>query len=468
MPGAGQGRRAGGPRRHRDALLAVVAAVVAFTASWGLGLAEGYDDWASEHDHELLDALAFGLVVLLLGLSLAGWRRGLRARDDAERAAATDRALSETAERYRSLFDYHPHGVFTVDLEGRFGSANPACERISGWTTEELEGTPFLELLREEDRGPVLELFGALLDRRPQQFEASILHRSGRPVPLSLTGLPIVVDDEVVGVYGIAEDISQRAQMQARLADARVTAERATEAKSRFLATMSHEIRTPLTSVLASLELLRETELDDEQRELTRIMDRSGVRLLRLVDDILDYSRLEAGAVAPEAVPFAVRDLLDETTVLLRPQAERKGVVVSAVADPDLPAPVVGDVTRILQVLTNLAGNSVKFTDEGWVRLSADLQSRRGDVAEVLFKVVDSGMGLGEDVDATEIFDSFTQGDPSVPRRFGGTGLGLAIAKEAVTLMGGSIWAEAHAHGRGATFSFQLPLRVTPDRRATG
>ena len=149
------------------------------------------------------------------------------ARHDPARLAAVEREMRETNERYRSLFDYHPNAVFSLDLEGRFTAANPAAERVSGYAADELLGTPFTEMLPPEELAPTVNAFFSMVERRPQRFEVRFLHKAGRLVDLSVTGLPIIVDDEVVGVYGIAEDITARKQMQAELAEARRTAEQA-------------------------------------------------------------------------------------------------------------------------------------------------------------------------------------------------------------------------------------------------
>ncbi|MDO9497613.1 MAG: PAS domain S-box protein, partial [Nocardioides sp.] len=234
------------------------------------------------------------------------------ARHDPARLAAVEREMRETSERYRSLFDYHPNAVFSLDLEGRFTTANPAAERVSGYREDELLGTSFTEMLPPEELEPTVNAFFQIVERRPQRFEVRFLHKAGPLVDLSVTGLPIIVDDEVVGVYGIAEDVTARNQMQAELAEARRTAEQANGAKSLFLANMSHEIRTPLTSVLAAAELLCETNLDEAQLRLAKVMDRQGDRLLRLVDEILDFSRIEAGKTALEEVPFGLRMLVEE------------------------------------------------------------------------------------------------------------------------------------------------------------
>jgi PAS domain S-box-containing protein len=374
------------------------------------------------------------------------------------RLAAVEREMRETGERYRSLFQYHPNAVFSLDLEGRFTTANPAAERVSGYSADELLGMAFTDMLPPEELEPTVNAFFQMVERRPQRLEVRFRHKDGRLVDLSVTGLPIVVDDEVVGVYGIAEDITARNRMQADLAEARRTAEEANGAKSLFLANMSHEIRTPLTSVLAAAEMLCETDLDEQQLRLAKVMDRQGDRLLRLVDEILDFSRIEAGKTYLEEVPFGLRGLVDEVVTTHRAAAAAKGLALSMHVDERVDDRVTGDPSRLAQVLANLIGNAVKFTHDGWVRVSVKDHAAT-DESMVRFEVADSGIGVSAEQQA-QLFESFNQADPSITRRYGGTGLGLAICKQLVTLMGGAIELQC-PEGQGCTFIFTVPTAAT-------
>lgn len=371
-------------------------------------------------------------------------------------AAAALAALAETSARYRSLFDYHPSAVFSLDLEGRFTAANAASERVSGYTEQQLCGMHFADILGPEHLEPVANAFVRILGRESQQLETVIRTRSGADVEMHVTGLPIVVDDELVGVYGIAENITERNRMQRELHETRRRAEQASEAKSMFLANVSHEIRTPLTAVLATAELLVDSDLDAEQTRLAGTMLRSGKRLLRLVNEILDFSAIEAGKATVFDVDLDLRAVVLDAVALARPAAEDKGLALGVDVDPALPAPLSGDPERIAQVLTNLLSNAVKFTDEGSVHVRVEVVERSATTTKVLFRVEDTGIGLTEE-QRGRLFEAFSQGDQSVTRRYGGTGLGLAICRELVSLMGGSIWASS-TPGAGSTFAFVLPL----------
>nr|WP_278249545.1 ATP-binding protein [Nocardioides sp. IC4_145] len=370
--------------------------------------------------------------------------------------AANRRAAAEANERYRSLFDYHPNAVFSLDLEGRFVEANPAAERLSGYAADQLIGMEFARLLREEDLGRVLEAFRRILERQAQQLETSVIRPDGTLAELRVTGLPIVLDDEVVGVYGLAEDVTARNRMQRELDRTRRSAEQASEAKSMFLANVSHEIRTPLTAVMATTELLVDSGLDPEQEQFAEAVQRSSRRLLRLVDDILDFSSIEAGRASVHDVDIDLRAVVDDAVSLVRPIAEERGLELSLTVDSDLPRRLTGDPERFGQVVGNLLDNAVKFTPEGAVRVRVEVAETRSASTKVLVRVEDTGIGITEEQQG-KLFQSFSQGDSSITRRYGGTGLGLAICKQLVTLMGGSIWVSS-APGRGSTFAFAVPL----------
>ncbi|HYF72051.1 MAG TPA: ATP-binding protein [Nocardioides sp.] len=376
----------------------------------------------------------------------------------AHRLAVTERALAETGERYRSLFDYHPHAVFSLDVEGRFEAVNPAAERLAGYTAEELSTMSFPDVLVPEDLEATVPAFLEVLERRPQVVDVGVQHRSGRLIEVTVTAVPIVVGDEVAGVYGIAEDVTERNRLQRDLEEARRAAEHANEAKSVFLANMSHEIRTPLTSVLAASELLADSGLDPQQQRLTDMMHRSGERLLRLVDEILDLSRVEAGHATLDRREFDPRTLIEDVVASARDAARAKGLAFECAVDGSLPPRLHGDAVRVAQVLSNLVDNAMKFTETGFVRVTARADHVGPNRVDLQIAVEDSGIGMSPQ-EADRVFESFLQADPSITRRYGGTGLGLAIAKQLVELMDGSI-AVASARGQGTTFTLRLPLLV--------
>jgi two-component system sensor histidine kinase/response regulator len=256
----------------------------------------------------------------------------------------------------------------------------------------------------------------------------------------------------------LRRDTLRDAWHRRQLDEARRNAEEATSAKSGFLATMSHEIRTPMNGVLGMMALLEQTRLDADQREYLDTARRSGEALLAIIDDILDLSKLEAGKVDVEAVPYAPQRAIEDVATLLRPLAGDKGLDLVVGLSDDLPAAVVGDGRRVRQILLNLVGNAVKFTTEGRVGIDAGIQSDADGRQWLRIAVSDSGIGIDQATIA-RLFTEFTQADASTTRRFGGTGLGLAISRRLATLMGGRISVES-SPGRGSTFTLTLPAQA--------
>lgn len=377
---------------------------------------------------------------------------------EAVRAREMERAAAESAERYRSLFAFNPHATFSLDLEGHFVDANPAGQQLSGYSFEELYGMPFADLVDEADLEPVGLAFLDVLSLRPRQLDARLRHRDGTRIDLWVTAVPIVVAGEVVGVHGIAEDVTEPRRLREELETARraaeaarVTAEEASATKSLFLANMSHEVRTPLTSVLAANEMLEDLELDDPAGHLVRTIDRSGRRLLRLVNDLLDFSQLEQSTLELVDEPFDLRRTVAEVAAGVDGLPEAEGLGFSWAVAEDTGARWRGDAFRISQVLANLLHNAVKFTGAGGVQLEA-----REVPGGVRFDVHDTGVGIAADV-AAQLFEPFTQADASTTRPHGGAGLGLAICRELTDLMGGSLTVRSEV-GVGSTFTLEVPL----------
>jgi signal transduction histidine kinase len=251
--------------------------------------------------------------------------------------------------------------------------------------------------------------------------------------------------------------------MRRELERTRRAAEDANAAKSLFLANMSHEVRTPLTSVLGAAEILAEGDLGPGDRALVAIVQRSAEKLHRLVNDILDVSRLEAGKLDVQETVMPLQDVAADAITWAGPLAHKEGLTFTWALDPALPKHVYGDAMRISQVLTNLLGNAMKFTELGEVRLQVDNMGQRGQTVDVRFTVEDSGIGIPAE-QVSSLFESFTQADASTTRKYGGAGLGLAICHELVALMGGTITASS-TEGVGSSFSFTLPLEVaTPQQ----
>lgn len=289
--------------------------------------------------------------------------------------------------------------------------------------------------------------------------EWTYVRKGGERVPVSLVVTPIMRNDgEKFGYLGVAHDISRLKEHEATLQDARDKAERANLIKGQFLANMSHEIRTPMNAVLGLAYILGQTALDADQASLLSKMQTASKTLLALINDVLDMSKIDAGELSVEELPFDLRRAVTDACDVHRMQFESKGVELITVVASDVPQGIVGDTTRFAQVLNNLLSNALKFTERGSVTISLAVEAREDDVVSLALDVTDTGIGIAPNVQA-KLFQPFVQADASTTRRFGGTGLGLSIIKRLVEMMGGTI-SLTSAPGVGSTFHVRLRARV--------
>lgn len=377
------------------------------------------------------------------------------------RAARTAQArLRKSESKYRELVENLHQIIYQTDVAGSLVYVNPAWQRVTGFTVEGTIGEHFSNFVAKEDLPKIekqhkLEIAG---DVDVVQFEVRLLSRSGYWRYVEGTCRPLRDEHgEVVGTTGMLSDETEWLQAQEDLVAAKNAAEAADRAKGEFLAVMSHEIRTPLNGVLGFASLLRETPLDEMQGEYLRTISGCGDSLLTLIDDILDFSRMESGRFEMEELPFHLRDCAEGVIDIHAHRTNEKDVELVVDLADDLPEQVMGDVIRMKQVLSNLIGNAVKFTDAGYVRLIGWVAERSGEDVTLGFRVEDSGCGIPAD-EIEKLFRPFVQVDASTSRRYGGTGLGLAICRRLAEAMGGSIRVESEL-GAGTQVEFLCRTR---------
>ena len=360
--------------------------------------------------------------------------------------------LSEEKNRLLALqVEQSSDAIFSHDQSGIITSWNRGATRLYGYSAAEAIGRPLRELDLWGGRGAHVAAAGAIAQRAvPASFETCAKTKGGLLVEVSVVATPFRNEaGRPMGELTIVRDISALKQKEA-------AAEAANRAKSEFLATMSHEIRTPMNGVIGMTALLLDTELTREQRDYAETVHRSGEALLAIINDILDFSKIEAGRLELEPVPFALRETLGETVKTLASLAHAKSLELAYEIRPSVPDDLVGDTGRIGQILVNLVGNAIKFTEQGEVAVRVDAEAVTAESVTLRVAVQDTGIGIAPDKSRL-IFDAFAQADASTTRRFGGTGLGLAICRRLVERMGGRIWLDSEL-GRGSTFHFTLVL----------
>ena len=381
------------------------------------------------------------------------------------RANVEERVLERTAElwqseeRFRRAFDDAATGMALVAPDGRFLQVNRSLCELVGYHETDLLGMTFQQLTHPDDLAiDLAHVADALAGRiETYQLEKRYLRRDGHPI-WAILGVSLVRDAAGRPVHFVSQiqDITGRREVEDALRQASAAAEAASRAKSEFLANMSHEIRTPMNGILGMTDLILETDLNPDQRESLELVKSSADALLTVINDILDFSKIEAGKLDIDPIPFSLRDVVGDTLRALAVRAHSKGLELTCDVRQDVPDLVTGDAHRLRQVLTNLVGNAVKFTDHGELVVRADRVPGNGEAIRVRFAVTDTGIGIPPEK-LTAVFQPFTQADGSTTRKYGGTGLGLTICQRLVELMGGRVWAESTV-GVGSTFYFEVLL----------
>jgi PAS domain S-box-containing protein len=378
-----------------------------------------------------------------------------------------DRRLRDQQFYTRSLIESSIDALMTTDPRGIITDVNKQMEALTGCTRDELIGAPFKKYFTDPDRAEA-GIERVLGESKVTDYELTVRARDGKETVVSYNATTFYDrDDRLQGVFAAARDVTERKRFEHTLQEnnlelerARAAAEKANLAKSDFLSSMSHEIRTPMNAILGMADTLWESHLDAEQRHYVEVFKHAGASLLTLINDILDLSKIEAGHLDLENVEFDLEEVVNQAIELTALKARAKGIVLMSRLVPGLATALIGDPTRLRQILINLLGNAVKFTESGEVVLTVQNHESR-KAGEIEFSVSDTGVGIpSEKLEA--IFDDFTQADASTTRKYGGTGLGLGISRRIVEGMGGRLTATSSI-GKGSTFRFTAQFAPAPE-----
>jgi two-component system sensor histidine kinase/response regulator len=460
-----------------DILVLLVSLAIAFLLSYRLQrvisdpivqLAEAASAVAAHENYSIRAVKRSGDAIGVLFDQFNSMLDRIQQRDVAIQGAhdSLEKRVAERTAYLNALIDNSPLAIMVLDYRGTVQLCNPAFEQLFQYSRLEILGKPIDSLLATESQlAEANSISRQTLSGTPVTLVTQRMRKDLSLVDVELHGVPLVVHGQVVGSLGIYQDISARKRaeeaMQQAKEQAKEQAEAASRAKSEFLANMSHEIRTPMNGIMGMTELVLDTDLDPEQREYLNMAKLSADSLLSLINDILDFSKIEAGKLEIDAIEFHLSDTLGDTMKALSLRAHQKGLELAYDLQPDVPDGLVGDPGRLLQIIVNLVGNGIKFTERGEVIVYVGVESRTADEIQLHFTIADTGIGIPANKQRA-IFEAFTQADGSMTRTFGGAGLGLTISSRLVELMKRKIWVESEV-GKGSRFHFTAHFGLQTD-----
>jgi two-component system sensor histidine kinase/response regulator len=438
-------------------------------AHWGEELMEAHKQGTSLPPREMIVTCKDGSVRYVMVEGTIVSNHNLVIYHDITERKQMEEKLRESEERFRTLVETMRLGLSAVDAKGVITYVNDQMCQMLGYTREEFIGHPTTDFQDEASRKLQEEIFAKRRKgvKDPTPYEITWVAKDEHKVNTILTPTPgYSLGGEFTGSFALFTDITERKRMEKELQQSKVEAEIANRAKTEFLASMSHEIRTPMNAIIGMADLLLETELTPEQKQYVQVFQTAGENLLNIINDIIDISKVEAGHIQLETIDFDLNDLIEKLCDVMAVRAHEKGLELVYNIMPDVPIDLLGDPTRFRQILVNLIGNAIKFTEEGEVFIQIENQTLTKETVELLCSVTDTGIGMSTEQMET-IFDPFAQADSSITRKYGGTGLGLAISKQLVELMNGHITVKSKP-GQGSTFSFtaQFGIQLEPQEHA--
>jgi PAS domain S-box-containing protein len=387
-----------------------------------------------------------------------------RVADLQESCRMAEKLLVNREAKFKGIIDNFRLGLLEVEPNGVIIDANESFCEMSGFSIEELFGKDGGEMLLDEFEKERMKVRNASRSEgETDVYELRVLNKNRETRYWLVSAAPLLGDDgEVYGSIGIHWDITEMKQLEFELKGARYKAEESTKAKAMFLANMSHEIRTPLNGIVGMAEQLAQSQLDADQRYFIDIMRSASSTLLSIINDVLDISKIESGKFSIETTPFNLNETIRRTLSIFGEKAKQTNVSLDIELMDDRGIMHLGDPHRLSQVLFNIVGNAMKFTQVGFVRVTSHLARGENDICWISFSIEDTGVGM-DMVYLTKVFEAFSQEDASITRKFGGSGLGLSIARSIVQIMGGTIQIESEK-GKGTRVNIRIPMRISTEK----